>query len=128
MVVPSLANLNRHTSPATMPLDSAETDGVLRAQISQILQDGLETLWQQRACDSESFNTIAAELSGLAPNDLSGKLRVAGFTLQAFADAGEGLVMACETCMYYEIHRQYCALPALKLPVKREWSCRMWRI
>ena len=35
---------------------------------------------------------------------------------------------ACETCMYYKVHRRYCELPELELPVEPEWSCRLWRI
>ena len=104
------------------------SDNALRRQLATLLQDGLQTEWQQRTSTSEAVNAVLADLSRLDHDDLVGKLRIAGFTLQAYCDADEGIEQACTTCMYYELHRQFCVLPELMLPVGPEWSCRLWRI
>lgn len=110
---------------------SASLD-LLRDQAAALLEGGLQTGWRQRASGSEAVNAIVAELRTLLPDDIVGKLRVAGFSLQAFVAeedvADETISQACATCMYYELHRQFCALPELMLPVRPEWSCRLWRI
>ena len=116
--------------------DSSDTDNILREQVAVLLQTGLQTEWRERAYSSEAVNAIAAELRALGPDDIRSKLKVAGFTLHAFEGVDEGLPQdcevkfsqACETCMYFELHRQFCALPELMLPVRPEWSCRLWRI
>lgn len=111
-----------------MPPDSSDTDIILREQIAALLQGGLRTAWQERAYSADAVNAIAAELRPLGSDDILRKLQIAGFTLHAFEDAGEGISQACETCMYFELHRRFCALPELMLPVRPEWSCRLWRI
>lgn len=103
-------------------------DSKLREQLLALLEDGLKTEWQQRAYSSEAVNVIVADLHRLNAEDLTNKLRIAGFTLQAFEDVDAGISQACKTCMYFETHRQFCALPELRLPVKPEWSCRLWRV
>jgi hypothetical protein len=35
---------------------------------------------------------------------------------------------SCETCIYFQVHRRYCDLPEIDLPVEAHWSCRLWRI
>jgi hypothetical protein len=30
--------------------------------------------------------------------------------------------------MYYLLHRKFCELPELALPVEPTWSCKLWRI
>lgn len=32
------------------------------------------------------------------------------------------------TCMYFLVHRKWCDLPELSVPVEPEWWCRLWRI
>ena len=121
---------------APMPLDRFDTDTILREQIAAVLQAGLPTQWRERAYSGEVVNAIAAELRTLGSDDILNKLQIAGFTLHAFEGVDEGLSQdgevkfsqACETCMYFELHRQFCALPELMLPVRPEWSCRLWRI
>ena len=119
-----------------MPPDRSDTDTILREQIAALLQGGLRTAWQERAYSADAVNAIAAELRPLGSDDILRKLQIAGFTLHAFEDDGEGISQACEvkfsqaceTCMYFELHRRFCALPVLMLPVRPEWSCRLWRI
>ena len=73
----------------------------------------------------ESKTTVPAN----TPNDdYVGKLRLAGFTTQPYAADQDDIAQACETCMYYVVNRKFCDLPELKIPVKPEWSCRLWRI
>jgi hypothetical protein len=37
-------------------------------------------------------------------------------------------LMRCQECMYYLVHRKWCDLPELALPVEPDWCCRLWRI
>jgi hypothetical protein len=30
--------------------------------------------------------------------------------------------------MYFLVHRKWCDLPELSVPVEAEWWCRLWRI
>ncbi len=101
---------------------------VLRDRLSSLLQDGLETESRERAYTSQAVNAIVARLQALRPGDEAGKLRVAGFTARAYECVEEEITQSCATCMYFELHRQFCALPELQLPVRPEWSCRLWRI
>ncbi|RWD64504.1 MAG: hypothetical protein EOS36_09890 [Mesorhizobium sp.] len=57
---------------------------------------------------------------------ISAKLVIAGFTLQPVEH--QGIEQACESCMYYLVHRRFCDLPELDLPFEPEWSCPLWRI
>ena len=98
----------------------------LRNSLAHLLRDGLETEWQERAYTSEAVNAIVARLQDLSSDDAAGKIRIAGFTLQPYV--GDEISQACEICMYYLKHGQFCELPELRLPVKPEWSCRLWRI
>lgn len=34
----------------------------------------------------------------------------------------------CRECMYYLVHREWCDLPELAVPVDADWWCRLWRI
>lgn len=111
-------------------MDAARSDSELVKRIEQLIADGLKTQWSERAYSAETVNRLVAELQKIAPEDLSEKIDLAGFTMEPFV-SGEGeeaMEQACETCMYYVVHRGFCDLPELKLPVKPKWSCRLWRI
>ena len=103
-------------------------DDQLRDDLETLLRGGLPTESEQRPQTSDERNAIVARLQSVARDDRRGKLAVAGFLDHPYATGEEGIVEACGTCMYYELHRQFCALPELELPVKPEWSCRLWRI
>jgi len=104
-------------------------DDSLRAVLEDNLGNGLKTEVEPRAYSSEEVNEIVARLQKLEGEDYSNKLIVAGFTLKAFNSGDdEDDKQACETCMYYLVHRKFCELPELMLPVEEEWSCRLWRI
>ena len=87
------------------------------------LVGSLETDWQRRADESERFRQVVRDLRGVA---LPEKLRIAGFTLNPVEHAG--FEQACETCMYYLVHRRWCELPEIDLPVRAQWSCNVWRV
>ncbi|WP_428420347.1 hypothetical protein [Methylibium sp.] len=107
-----------------------DSESALRARVEHLLAQGLETRCSERAYDSAQVNAVTARLAALPPDDLEGKLASAGFTLQPWPDpAGDDeLVQGCSSCMYFEAHRRFCALPELRLPVEPTWSCILWRI
>ena len=108
---------------------SNNDDAALREQIGQLLRDGLRTEWRDRADSSEAVNRIVAQLAAVPPGDHAALLRIAGFMLTPFQPQdADDISQACETCMYYALHRRFCDLPELQLPVEPEWSCRLWRI
>jgi hypothetical protein len=122
-VVPALADL----TPS--PSEREQAEAALRSRIDQMLAAGLATECAQRAYDSAEVNVRVARLAAIPGGDLRGKLVTAGFTRESWIPVGEDdLEQSCATCMYYEAHRKFCALPELMLPVESTWSCVLWRI
>jgi hypothetical protein len=107
---------------------TVETAPVQRESLEALLRGGLQTDWRQRADSDEAIAAVTHALDALDPDDLEARLRVAGFTLEPFKRDSSVIEESCRTCMYYARHREWCWLPALKLPVRAEWSCRLWRI
>ncbi len=108
-----------------MPAD----DAALRSTIDELLGGGLATESAERAYDSAQVNDRIARLAQIPDADLRSKLIVAGFGREPrIAESDGGLEQSCATCMYFEAHRQFCALPELRLPVEARWSCVLWRI
>lgn len=105
---------------------SSTQDDALRAEIATKLAEGLKTEVFPRAETSEMVNDIISRLRIEAVESIERKLVIGGFTDHTIS--AEGLEQPCETCMYYLIHRKFCNLPELMLPVEPEWSCRLWRI
>lgn len=103
---------------------SEENDDKLRDQIAQLMADGLETQTEPYPEDNNQFEEILDELRKLGDDDLVGKLKVSGFVNQPY---GEDQAR-CLECMYYLVHRKWCDLPELAVPVEPEWWCRLWRI
>jgi hypothetical protein len=122
LVVPALADL---TGAAMAEREPNPNDDQLRRTIANRLAAGLETEAWPRAETSVMVNEIIGRLRAGA-GDLDKKLIIAGFTDHA-VEAG-GLEQACETCMYFLLHRRFCELPELMVPVDPHWSCRLWRI
>lgn len=106
----------------------ADDNGALRDRLEKLLHQGLETEWQNRAYSSEAVNQIVARLRSIRKLDYASKLAAAGFTVRPYTGEEDDIPQACETCMYFVIHRQFCDLPELQVPVKPEWSCRLWRV
>ncbi|MEQ8503902.1 MAG: hypothetical protein RIB80_01155 [Rhodospirillales bacterium] len=105
---------------------STAEDDALREQIRSKLSGGLDTEVWPRAETSEMVNELVGRLKTEAVDDLDAKLVISGFTDNTIEV--DGLEQPCETCMYYLVHRRFCELPELMLPVEPEWSCRLWRI
>lgn len=105
-------------------------DETLRVTLRKLLQDGLKTEVDPRAYTSEEVQQLISRLQSLPQNDYSGKLVAGGFTLAPYAspEQDDDLKQSCETCMYFVIHRRFCDLPELRMPVEKDWSCRLWRI
>lgn len=100
-----------------------------RDAIAAALAGGLATDWRQRAYTDAEVRRVVDALQALAPDDLAGRLRLAGFTLEPYVgDEDPEIEQACSTCMYYESHRRWCNLPELKLGVEPRWSCILWRV
>ncbi len=112
---------------AAVSPEQATVNNELRVRLRDMLEDRLETEVEPRAYDDNTTQSIVVRLQELAPDDYENKLRIAGFTLMPWR-AGDEIESACATCMYYVVHRRFCELPELMLPVEPEWSCRLWRI
>ncbi len=102
-----------------------EEHDALRADIQLRMENGLKTEVQPRADSSELVLEIINRLQS-SSGDLDSRLVIGGFTLTPVEHGG--IEQACESCMYYLVHKKYCELPELEVPVEPEWSCRLWRI
>ena len=106
------------------------SDTALRARIDGLLAGGLPTRSVERAYAADQVSATCRRLQALPVDDLESRLMLAGFLRQAYVDPTDpdGIEQACSTCMYFERHRGFCALPELMLPVEPQWSCILWRI
>jgi hypothetical protein len=110
---------------ANLAQREAVNDERIREEIRSLLESGLQTEVFPRADTQEEVQSIVNRLHK-AGADLKTKLAIGGFTLTPIEHGG--IDQPCETCMYYKVHRRFCELPELNLPVEPEWSCRLWRI
>ena len=106
-----------------------ETDMVdIEAQrllVWKYLDVGLITEVEPRADTQEAVQGIVNRLKPCS-QDVIAKMTIAGF-YEAPVEHG-GMDQSCETCVYFQVHRRYCELPEIDLPVESHWSCRLWRI
>jgi hypothetical protein len=107
----------------TKPMSAKGQDGV-REEIAKLLASGLQTKTEPFPETDKEFSEILSELREVAPGDLETKLVIAGFLDHPFGEEQ----YRCLECMYYLVHRKWCDLPELALPVEPEWWCRLWRI
>ena len=108
------------TDHASHPFDET------REKIAELLAGGLETEAWPRAETSEMVNKVINRLRVEAGDDLEKRLVIGGLTDHTIS--AEDIEQPCQTCMYYLVHRRYCELPELDIPVEPDWSCRLWRI
>ncbi|HVY99800.1 MAG TPA: hypothetical protein VHA35_09875 [Dongiaceae bacterium] len=101
------------------------SDDEVRREAETLLRGGLKTEVFPRADTHEQVQDIVARLRQ-SDGSLETRLVIGGFTLDPVLH--EDIEQACETCMYYLVHRRYCELPELDVPVEAQWSCRLWRI
>ena len=100
-------------------------DEAERSEIRRLLTSGVATDVYPRADTHEQVQAIIAKLRS-SDHSLRSRLIIGGFTLDAVDH--HGIEQACESCMYYVVHRRYCELPELNCAVEPQWSCRLWRI
>lgn len=92
--------------------------------IAELLANGLDTQTEPFPETEKEFAGILTQLRGLDPDDLEGKLVIGGFVDHPFGEDNQ----RCLECMYYLVHRRWCDLPELSVPVEPDWWCRLWRI
>lgn len=103
---------------------TAEKEAALRARVGKTLADGLKTRTEPFPETDREFGRLLAELRGLQADDLKGKLVLSGFADHPYGPDQ----MRCQECTYYLVHRKWCDLPELAVPVEADWYCRLWRI
>jgi len=99
-------------------------DDALRDRIGRLMANGLETKTEPFPEDNIQFEQVLVELRELDPDALEEKLVVSGFVDKPYGEDEQ----RCLECMYYLVHRKWCDLPELAVPVEAEWWCRLWRI
>jgi hypothetical protein len=104
-------------------MSEPDANGILE-QMTALLAEGLQTKTEPFPETDKEFAEIVNELRELPPDDLKGKLVIAGFTNHPYGEDH----YRCLECMYYLVHRRWCDLPELAVPVEPEWWCRLWRI
>lgn len=100
------------------------TDDSLRETIAKMMADGLTTQTEPFPETDREFAKLLEELRDLPRDDLVGKLVVSGFVDQPYGPDQ----LRCQECMYYLVHRKWCDLPELAVPVEADWWCRLWRV
>jgi len=103
---------------------NANREDALRARIEKMLADGLKTQTEPFPETDREFGELLRELRNLEPDDLQAKLVLSGFKDEPYGEDR----MRCLECMYYLVHRKWCDLPELAVPVEPDWWCRLWRI
>jgi len=98
--------------------------GDLLKVIAEMLAAGLKTEVEPFPETDKEFGDILLRLRQLDPDDLEGKLVIGGFVDHPYGPDKQ----RCMECMYYLVHRKWCDLPELAVPVEPEWWCRLWRI
>jgi hypothetical protein len=101
-----------------------DEENALRRKIEQVLGAGLQTQTEPFPETEKEFTHLLADLRALPAEDLETKLVLSGFTDKPFGPDR----MRCQECMYYLVHRRWCDLPELSVPVEADWWCRLWRI
>jgi thiosulfate reductase cytochrome b subunit len=114
-------------SPASRQSEAAaagaSADDRLREMIRKMMvEDGLVTQMQPFPESNKEFEAILAQLREVDSNDVRQKLIISGFYPKPVED------MRCLECIYYQVHRKWCDIKELELPVEPEWWCRLWRI
>jgi hypothetical protein len=102
----------------------AKEEDALRDKIGQMMADGLVTQLEPFPETHVEFAALLAELRQLDRDDLEGKLVLSGFADKPYGPDQ----MRCLECMYYLVHRKWCDIPELAVPVEPDWYCRLWRI
>jgi hypothetical protein len=102
----------------------SDKDSALRDTISQMMADGLQTQTEPFPENDRAFGSLVDQLHDVCANDLKAKLVLIGIVDTPYGPDR----MRCRECMYYLVHRKWCDLPEIALPVEPDWWCRLWRI
>ena len=105
-------------------MEGSDTDQAVLQAIAELLASGLKTQTEPFPETDKEFAEILAVLRHLDPADLKSKLVISGFTDVPYGPEKQ----RCMECMYYLVHRKWCDLPELSVPVEPDWWCRLWRI
>ncbi|MBL4682284.1 MAG: hypothetical protein JKY88_16390 [Pseudomonadales bacterium] len=103
---------------------SDSDDDALRDRIGRLMANGLETKTEPFPETNIEFEQVLVELREFGPDDLEEKMVISGFVDKPYGEDEQ----RCLECMYYLVHRKWCDLPELAVPVEAEWWCRLWRI
>lgn len=103
---------------------TAESDLETLRKMTLMMEQGLETQTEPFPETDREFAQILDELRPLAKDDLEGKMVISGFVDHPYGSDEQ----RCLECMYYLVHRKWCDLPELAVPVEPNWWCRLWRI
>ncbi|WP_049621189.1 hypothetical protein [Frateuria defendens] len=97
-----------------------------RREISRLLADGLATQTEPFPETEKEFAELLDALRGRKGGgpDLRAKLVLCGLIDKPYGEDR----MRCQECLYYLVHRRWCDLPELAIPVDPDWWCRLWRI
>ncbi|PNG27794.1 hypothetical protein [Methylocella silvestris] len=98
-----------------------------RAQLKKIaglMRNGLKTQTEPFPETEREFAAILDQLRALDPENIEAKLVISGFVDHPYGPDKQ----RCMECMYYLVHREWCDLPELAVPVDADWWCRLWRI
>jgi hypothetical protein len=101
-----------------------DKDEAQLARIAQMMKEGLVTQTEPFPETNKEFAEILDLLRELDPDDLESKLVISGFVDHPYGPEKQ----RCMECMYFLVHRKWCDLPELSVPVEAEWWCRLWRI
>ena len=99
-------------------------DDALRDKIGKMMAEGLVTQTEPFPENNIQFENVLKELRELDPGDFGQKLVISGFINHPYGEDKQ----RCLECMYYLVHRKWCDLPELAVPVEAEWWRRLWRI
>jgi hypothetical protein len=104
-------------------MNSDQQHALLR-KMAQMMKDGLDTQTEPFPETEKEFASILNELRKLDPSDIEKKMVISGFVDHPYGPDKQ----RCMECMYFLVHRQWCDLPELAVPVDADWWCRLWRI
>lgn len=103
---------------------SGDQQDDVREKITKLLGGGLKTTTEPFPENDKQFALILTALREVPPDNIEKKLIISGFLDHPYGEEQ----YRCMECMYYLVHRKWCDLPELALPVEPEWWCRLWRI
>jgi len=102
---------------------TTDKEAALRATIGKMLAEGLQTHTGPSPESDREFADLLIALRNLPPDDLQARLVESGLADHPYGPDG----MRCQECMHYLVHRKWCDLPELFVPVEPDWYCRLWR-